>query len=127
MTYYSHQIHTMSEELYPRNDLRKRIINAKQFMDRHYMEDMDLRAVCEKACLSKYHFIRIFKMLYGRTPHRYLTEVRVAKARGLIRAGNTVRGACFAVGYDSVTSFSLLFKKIVGLAPSRIEQESNFR
>lgn len=96
-------------------------------MDRHYAEAMDLQTVCGQACLSKYHFIRLFKKLYGRTSHQYLSEIRIAKAKELIQGGMTVRGACFAVGYDSVTSFSSLFKKIAGSPPSRMRQNSNFR
>lgn len=121
MTYYHRQIQKLTNELYPREDLTERIIGAKRFIDNNYTKNIDLDVICKEACVSKYHFIRLFKKYYGRTPHQYLTEVRVRKAKELIRAGMTVRGACFAVGYDSVTSFSSLFKKKTGSAPSRID------
>ena len=120
MTFYSQQVKRLTDELYPWDDLTKRVTSAKQFIDRNYSKTIDLDAICKEACVSKYHFIRLFKKYYGRTPHQYLTEVRVNKAKELIRAGMTVRGACFSVGYDSVTSFSALFKRITGSAPSRI-------
>lgn len=121
MTFYSQQIQKLNKKLYPREDLTERIIGAKQFIDRHYAENIDLDDVCKEACISKYHFIRLFKKYYGRTPHQYLTEVRVEKAKELIQGGMIVRGACFSVGYDSVTSFSTLFKKLTGSAPSKID------
>jgi AraC-like DNA-binding protein len=120
-TYYRQQIEKLTNELYPREDLVERIIGAKQFIDRHYTDNLDLDVICKKACVSKYHFIRLFKNIYGCTPHQYLIEVRIKKAKELIRSGMTVRGACFAVGYDSVTSFSTLFKRMTGSAPSRID------
>ena len=121
MTFYNQKIKELTNSLYPREDLTKRIIGAKQFIDSHYAKNLDLDTICKEACISKYHFIRLFKRYYGCTPHQYLTEVRVKKAKKLILNGVTVRGACFSVGYNSVTSFSTLFKKINGTAPSRIE------
>lgn len=119
MTFYREQVKKLTNELYPREDLTERIIGAKQFIEKNYAE-IDLDDICKEACISKYHFIRLFKNMYGCTPHQYLIEVRIEKAKELIRGGMTVRGACFSVGYDSVTSFSALFKKMTGSAPSKI-------
>lgn len=127
MTYYSRKIQALGKTLYRRKSIIERIIGAKRFIDRHYGDSINLDSVCNEAHVSKYHFIRLFKTYYGRTPHQYLMEVRIAKAKELISHGMTVRGACFAVGYDSMTSFSALFKKVTGQAPLRIRQNSNFR
>lgn len=121
MTFYNQQIEELTDVLYPREDLTERIISARQFIERYYAKNIDLDTICREACISKYHFIRLFKKYYGQTPHQYLAEVRVKKAKKLIRGGMTVRGACFAVGYESVTSFSSLFKKMTGSAPSRFD------
>lgn len=125
MSYYSRQIRALSEALYPRQDLASRMSAARRFMDRHYAEPIDLDAISREACLSRYHFIRVFRRFYGRTPHQYLTEVRVARAKELIRGGMTVRAACFSVGYDSLTSFSTLFRRKTGRSPSNIAQHRN--
>ena len=121
MTYYSQQIQRLQEELYPRENLTRRIIRAKQFIDHHYEKQIDLEAISGKAYVSKYHFIRLFKRYYGLTPHQYLTRVRIAKAKELLRDGMTVQRVCFAVGYDSITSFSALFKRMTGTTPSRVK------
>lgn len=127
MTYYSRQIRALSEALYLRHDLARRVSAARRFMDRHYAEPIDLDAISREACLSRYHFIRVFRRFYGRTPHQYLTEVRVARAKELIRGGMTVRAACFSVGYDSLTSFSSLFRRMTGRPPSSITRDRNIR
>lgn len=127
MTFYSQQIEKLKKALYPREDLTERIIAAKQFIDRHYADNIVLDDICKEACVSKYHFIRLFKKLYGRTPHQYLIRVRIARAKELIQGGMTVSEACFAVGFDSITSFSKLFKKITGSPPSqRRSKNRNF-
>lgn len=118
MTFYIKQIKKLSKELYPKKDVNQRIVLAKKYIDKRYMDSIDLDWVCRKAAFSKYHFIRLFRKLYGITPHQYLREVRVARAKELIESGMTVRGACFSVGFDSPNSFSSLFKKITGKPPS---------
>ncbi|MEX0905339.1 MAG: AraC family transcriptional regulator [Balneolaceae bacterium] len=125
MTFYSRQVRKLKTQLYPRQDLTARIIKAKQFIDSNYSEDIELDSICREAYLSKFHFIRLFKKHYGRTPHQYVTRVRVAKAKKLIGSGMTVRGACLAVGYNSLTSFSTLFKKMTGSSPSGYRKKSN--
>lgn len=121
MTYYSRQIEKLTDKFYSREDLTERIIGAKQFIECNYAKNIDLDVICKEAYISKYHFIRLFKKYYGQTPYQYLKEVRVEKAKELIQSGMTVRGACFSVGYDSVTSFSSLFKKKTGSVPSQID------
>jgi AraC-like DNA-binding protein len=70
-----------------------------------------------EACYSKYHFLRLFKTLYGRTPHQYLTELRIENAKQLLQAGRPTDEVCFSVGFDSVSSFKALFKRYTMLTP----------
>lgn len=108
----------MQLEEYPKIYLYKRIVQAKLFIDANYSEGLDLTNISNEACFSKFHFIRIFKKIYGKTPHQYLTRVRIAAAVNLIQAGKSVSEACFAVGFVSMTSFSGLFKRTMGISPS---------
>ncbi|MGY5851378.1 helix-turn-helix transcriptional regulator [Salegentibacter sp. F14] len=120
MNFYKNQVLKLTNEIYPRTELNQRIIRAKKFIDLHHSDYIDLEMVCREAALSKYYFIRQFKKMYGCTPYQYLTEVRIAKAKELIRGGMNVRGACFTIGFNSVTSFSSLFKKKTGIPPSAL-------
>jgi len=108
----------MTKELYPRIYLYRRMVQAKLFIDSHYAEDIDLDNIAEEAYFSKFHFIRLFKKIYTKTPHQYLTGVRMEKAMQLLRSGQTVSDACYAVGFESLGSFSGLFKRITGITPS---------
>src|SRR4051794_17484294 len=96
---------------YPKAYLYKRIVQAKLFIDEHFGEALDLDNIADEAYFSKFHFIRLFKTIYHRTPHQYLTKVRMEKAKYLLQQGTAVAETCFAVGFSSVSSFTGLFRK----------------
>jgi len=103
---------------YPKIYLYKRIVQAKLFIDDHFNDDIDLNNIADEAYFSKFHFIRLFKKIYGHTPHQYLTKVRIENAKSFLQRDISVTETCFAVGFNSVSSFTGLFKKITLLTPS---------
>ncbi|MCD2423087.1 AraC family transcriptional regulator [Niabella pedocola] len=103
---------------YPKVYLYRRIVQAKLFIDAHYADKIDLDNISDEAFFSKFHFIRLFKTVYGKTPHQYLKATRIEKAKQLLREGQSVSDACFGVGFDSLSSFSGLFKRAVGQSAS---------
>jgi AraC-like DNA-binding protein len=105
-------------DAYPKIYLYRRMVQAKLFIDQHHAGKIDLDNISDEAYFSKFHFIRLFKAIYGKTPHQYLISVRIAKAAQLLEAGQSVSDVCFSVGFDSLTSFSGLFKKVTGMSPS---------
>ena len=109
-------------------DLRERLWRARQFIDECYDLPLDLREISKQACLSRYHFLRLFRDTFETTPHQYLIQKRIEKAKWLLRARSlSVTDICFEVGFESLGSFSALFHKRVGDAPAnyrRREQES---
>lgn len=120
--------------MYPKAYLFKRIQDAKIFIDRNYCDPLDLNLVAQKVYLSKYHFLRLFKEAYGTSPHQYLISRRIAYAKKLLREGESVSHTCHQIGFESVSSFSCLFKKHVGISPSHYQKQrdvtvtdSNFR
>ena len=112
-------------EQFPEIYLYRRIVQAKLFIDDNFGEKIDLRGIADEAYFSKFHFIRLFKMAYGKTPHQYLTAVRINKAQLLLQGGAPVTETCFAVGFESLTSFTGLFKRIIGISPAayRLQQQ----
>src|SRR5262245_3329885 len=96
----------------------RRIVLAKLFMDEHFAKPINLGEIANESFFSKFHFIRRFKKIYGKTPHQYLISVRVEKAMLLLRANVPVSETCYEVGFESLGSFTVLFKKLVGLTPS---------
>src|SRR5688572_20622854 len=109
---------TMTSEQYPKVYLYRRIVQAKLFIDNNYPDKIDLNNIADEAYFSKFHFIRLFRSIYGQTPHQYLKYVRIEKSKELLKQNTSVTHVCFAVGFDSISSFSSLFSKIVGQTPS---------
>ena|SRR5258708_15360610 len=114
-------------EQYQKIYLYKRIVQAKLFIDTHYAENIDLDNIADEAYFSKFHFIRLFKKIYGKTPHHYLTQVRIENARQLLIKNISVSEVCFAVGFNSVTSFTGLFKRSAGSSPSEFQLQQQRR
>lgn len=110
-------------ELYPKQYLYRRVVRAKLYIDAHFAKPIDLNAISDEACFSKFHFMRLFKQIYGRTPHQYLTHVRIERAKIYLVAGDPVTKVCFAVGFDSVSSFTGLFKRRTGVTPAAFQFE----
>jgi AraC-like DNA-binding protein len=108
----------MSNEAYPKIYLYRRLVQAKLFIDRRYAEKIDLDSIADEAYFSKFHFIRAFKTVYLKTPHQYLISVRIERAMELLKTGIPVADVCYAVGFESLSSFSGLFRRMAGITPS---------
>jgi len=92
---------------------------ARDHVDRHYDQPLDLDRLAAVAGVSKYHFARCFEATYGETPIRYLTRRRIERAQDLLRAANlTVTEVCMLVGFASLGSFSSRFTQLVGESPT---------
>jgi AraC-like DNA-binding protein len=92
---------------------------ARDLVDRHFAEPLDLDRLALESGFSKFHFARCFKDAYGETPVRYLTRRRVERAKDLLRHANlTVTEVCMLVGFSSLGSFSSRFTELVGMSPS---------
>ena len=100
-------------------DSNRRLLRARDAMDRAYAEPLDVRAVAAVAYLSEAHFIRSFRAAFGETPHRYLQRRRVERSMFLLReTDRSVTDICLDVGFTSLGTFSRMFREIVGEAPS---------
>ena len=105
----------MSREV---EDLNRRLLRARDAMDRAYAEPLDVRAVAAVAHLSAAHFIRSFRACFGETPHRYLQRRRVERSMFLLReTDRSVTDICLDVGFTSLGTFSRTFHDIVGTSP----------
>ena len=98
-------------------DIYQRVVTAKLYIDDNFAEPIDLKDISEKAFLSRFHFHRLFSRIYRKTPHQYLTRKRIEKAKNLLAENKPVTDVCNEVGFESIGSFSVLFKKEIGFAP----------
>ena len=105
-------------DAYPKAYLYARIVKAKLFIDAHFAEPIDVKAISSEACFSKFHFIREFRAIYDRTPREHLSHCRVERAKEYLGEGAQVLDACLAVGFSSLSSFSRSFKRATGSTPA---------
>jgi AraC-like DNA-binding protein len=105
-------------------EVYKKIVAGKLYIDERFHEPIDLDRIAREACLSRFHFHRLFTRIYRLTPHQYLTRKRIEQARkALAERTLTVTEICAAVGFESIGSFSTLFKKTIGHAPNNYRQQ----
>jgi len=100
-------------------DELRRLRRARDRMDREYAEPLDVPALARTALMSTAHFSRRFRDVYAETPYSYLMTRRIERAKELLRRGElSVTEVCFAVGCQSLGSFSTRFTELVGETPS---------
>jgi transcriptional regulator GlxA family with amidase domain len=130
MNYYLREVQRISSEKYSKEYLTNQLIASKRFMDEQFGKDVNLDTFAAKACMSRFHFLRVFKTYYGVTPGQYLTSVRVREAKRLLKANKSILEVCMALGFDSLPSFTALFKRNTGSTPALFQkktQKSNIR
>jgi AraC-like DNA-binding protein len=100
-------------------DRNRRMLRARDTMDRAYAQPLDVPALARVAHISQAHFSRQFRATFGETPHRYLQRRRVERAMELLReTDRPVTEICLDVGLNSPGTFTRTFREIVGEPPS---------
>src|SRR3972149_6956770 len=106
----------MSREV---EDLDRRLLRARDAMDRAHAQPLDVCTVAAVAHLSEAHLICSFRAVFEETPHRYLQRRRVERSMSLLReTDRSVTDICLDVGFTNMGTFSRTFRKIVGETPA---------
>ena len=100
----------------------RRILLAREFIDRHFAQPLTINTLAGEACLSPFHFGRTFKAIFSVTPHQYLTLIRIKEAKKMMGTDLSLMEICGKVGFESFGSFCRLFKKYTGLPPAQYRQ-----
>jgi AraC family transcriptional regulator len=104
-----------------REELYRRIIQARIFMEANLSSKVTIDDIAGEACLNKFHFLKLFKNCYGVTPYQYLLKLKMERSVELLRTGKfSVGEVCLMSGFESHGSFTNLFKKCYGFAPSHL-------
>jgi AraC-like DNA-binding protein len=102
----------------------RRLCRARDLLAAGYQSQIFLDAAAREACLSPFHFHRLFRSTFGETPHEFLTRRRMDRSRHLLASGEmTVTEVCMEVGYSSLGSFSSKFQSLVGMAPIEYQRQ----
>ncbi|MCE7995178.1 MAG: helix-turn-helix transcriptional regulator [Roseivirga sp.] len=123
MTFYKDKLSKLKVDLYKNQAQIDAVIAVRSYIDCHYETDLNLNLLSQTHCISKYHLLRLFKKYYGLTPRQYLIDKRMEKSKEHLNNGMSVTEACFAVGFESLGSFSSLFKVKTGKSPSQYQKE----
>ena|SRR5438128_6205582 len=103
----------------------RRLRRALEFMHDNYARELALEEIAASAYLSEYHFARLFKQVTGATPHVYLANLRIEKARRLLaETAHPIIEIAAMVGYQSQSHFTKIFKAITGLTPRAYRESS---
>jgi AraC family transcriptional regulator len=106
-----------------RTELYRRLLRGRDALLSSTESRVNLKAIGREAALSPYHFHRSFQKVFGETPHRYLVRHRLSRAMGLLlERDRSVTEVCVGCGFESLPSFSSLFRAHFGVAPSQIRK-----
>jgi AraC-like DNA-binding protein len=106
-----------------RAEIYERLCRARDFMHAEYGRPLPLREIAREACLSPHHFLRLHQSAFGQSPHQFLTSLRLRHAARLLQTtGLTVTEVCLAVGFESLPTFSTLFRRRMGRSPSQFRK-----
>ncbi|HZU33701.1 MAG TPA: AraC family transcriptional regulator [Candidatus Angelobacter sp.] len=107
------------------DDTFRRLCRARDLLASEFQSQIPLERAAKEACLSPFHFHRLFRSTFGETPHDFLTRRRMDRAMRLLAAGEmTVTEICVEVGYSSLGSFSSKFQLLAGRTPTQYQREA---
>ncbi|UZR98153.1 helix-turn-helix domain-containing protein [Chondrinema litorale] len=103
-----------------RIEIYERLHLAKEFIDSNFADDLSLQQISIVALLSENHFLRCFSQVFGTSPFKYISHLRISEAcKQLKETDKPINEIAMSVGYSSISNFSFYFKTIVGVSPSK--------
>jgi AraC-like DNA-binding protein len=123
MTFYEKELNRINGIIYTNQEQIETVIGVRNYIDHNYDNDLNLDLLSRFRFVSKYHLLRLFKRHYGLTPRQYLIDKRIEKSKEQLTNGMSVTETCFAVGFESLGSFSTLFKTKTGKSPTEFQKE----
>ncbi len=110
-----------------RQELYRRLYRARDYMLAYLDQPLTVPEIARIASLSPSHFIRTFKQVFQQTPHQYLTQKRLERAQLLLsKTDEAITTICFALGFESLSSFSWLFQQRIGCSPSVYRAQKSY-
>ncbi len=102
-----------------REEIFRRLCLATDLIYAQFDQSLSLEDLARCSCFSKFHFLRLFKFAFGLSPHQFITQVRIQKAKEwLLHTDWPIHLIATSIGLENTSSFSRLFHKKVGVYPS---------
>jgi AraC family transcriptional regulator len=123
-TYVGKQVNSLDAEKFStRKELYRRLARATDYMAAHYTQAIPLDELAGVACLSKFHFIRLFKAVFKQSPYQYITSLRMQRAANLLQhSALEIQQIAGWVGYDNSSSFCRAFLKHTRCSPQEFRK-----
>lgn len=91
----------------------------REYIEQHLDSNISLTALADAAGLSMYHFAKAFKQSTGATPHQFVLDRKIERAKALLRDPNrSVLEASARTGFVDQSHFTKIFRRLVGVTPS---------
>ena len=103
---------------------RERLTRVVEYMDAHLANDLSLEELAGIACLSSYHFGRMFKVSTGQSVHQFVLRGRIERSKALLAQEETsLAQVAAAVGFCGQSQFTTTFRRLMGLPPGAWQRE----
>lgn len=106
-------------------EIFRSVLHGRSFIDEHITENLSLEQMALQTGISKYHFIRVFKSVFGVSPYQYQKRKRLECARLDLMNGHEILLTALRYGFPDAASFSKAFRQVFGRTPGSI-RKSNF-
>lgn len=107
-----------------REELYRRLVRAKDYISACFDRPITLKEIAAVACLSPNHLLRSFRQAFRQTPHQFLNAKRLEHAQKMLAGSNlSVTDICFSVGFESLSSFSRMFRRHTGFSPNEYRRK----
>ena len=123
MTFYEKELNRIRSIVYSNDEQINTVISIRNYIKNNYDTDLNLDLLSNVQFVSKFHLLRLFKKYYGLTPKQYLIDIRIKKSKEHLTNGMSVTETCFAIGFESLGSFSTLFKIKTGKSPTEFQKK----
>ena len=108
-----------------KEEILKRLMTVTDYLYTHFDRNPGLDEMAAISCLSKFHFLRLFKIAYGQTPHQFITTLKINRAKELLKKTHQeVKIIADTLGFENASSFSRSFHAVTRLYPSQYRQSA---
>ena len=102
---------------------------VKNYMEEHLQNKLSLDELAHETDYSRAHFLRMFRAATGKTPHQYLTERRIERAKSMLLEAKKISLIDVAAqcGFSSQSHLTRVFRERVGVTPSEFKRKPGFK
>ena len=104
------------------------LLRVKKYMEEHLQDKLSLEELAHETDYSRAHFLRMFRAATGKTPHQYLTERRIERAKSMLLEAKKISLIDVAArcGFSSQSHLTRVFRKQVGTTPTEFKRKPGF-